>query len=84
MGAIVSKVQFDRVMSYIDSAKQEGARLLSGGGPPNDPKLAKGFYVEPTVFADVTMDDAHRARGNLRPGARHLQMVRRGEDARTR
>ena len=55
MGAIVSKVQFDRVMSYIESAKQEGARLIAGGGPPNDPKLAKGFYVEPTVFADVTM-----------------------------
>ena len=55
MGAIVSKVQFDRVMSYIASAKQEGARLLTGGGPPNDPALAKGFYVEPTVFADVKM-----------------------------
>src|SRR4051795_3147649 len=55
MGAIVSKQQFDRVMSYIASAKQEGARLLTGGGPPNDPKLAKGFYVEPTVFADVNM-----------------------------
>ena len=55
MGAIVSKVQFDRVMSYIESAKQEGARLLTGGGPPSDPRLAKGFYVEPTVFADVTM-----------------------------
>ena len=55
MGAIVSKVQFDRVMDYIASAKQEGARLLTGGGPPNDPALAKGFYVEPTVFADVKM-----------------------------
>jgi betaine-aldehyde dehydrogenase len=55
MGAIVSKVQFDRVMDYIASAKQEGARLLAGGGPPNDPALAKGFFVEPTVFADVKM-----------------------------
>src|SRR5215208_7196746 len=55
MGAIVSKVQFDRVISYIASAKQEGARLLCGGGPPGDPALAKGFYVEPTVFADVNM-----------------------------
>jgi betaine-aldehyde dehydrogenase len=55
MGAIVSKVQFDRVMDYIASAKQEGARLLTGGGPPNDPALAKGFFIEPTVFADVTM-----------------------------
>src|SRR4051812_29333143 len=51
MGAIISKTQFDRVMSYIDSAKQEGAELIAGGGPPKDPKLAKGFYVEPTVFA---------------------------------
>src|SRR2546421_1396437 len=55
MGAIISKVQFDRVMSYIASAKQEGARLLCGGGPPNDPALAKGFFVEPTVFADVNV-----------------------------
>ena len=53
MGAIISKTQFDRVMSYIDSAKGEGARLLTGGGRPSDPALAKGFYIEPTVFADV-------------------------------
>jgi len=51
MGAIVSKVQFDRVMSYIASAKEEGAQLIVGGGPPADPALAKGFYIEPTVFA---------------------------------
>jgi betaine-aldehyde dehydrogenase len=54
MGAIISKAQFDRVMGYIDSAKKEGARLLTGGGRPNDPALAKGLYIEPTVFADVT------------------------------
>jgi betaine-aldehyde dehydrogenase len=54
MGAIISKVQFDRVMSYIDSAKKDGARLVSGGGRPADPALAKGLYIEPTVFADVT------------------------------
>ena len=53
MGAIISKTQFDRVMSYIDSAKSEGARLIAGGGPPSDPALAKGLYIEPTVFADV-------------------------------
>jgi betaine-aldehyde dehydrogenase len=51
MGAIISKAQFDRVMSFIDSAKQEGAELIAGGGPPKDPALAKGFYIEPTVFA---------------------------------
>ena len=54
MGAIVTKAQFERVMSYIESAKQEGARLISGGGRPDDPRLAKGWYIEPTVFADVT------------------------------
>jgi betaine-aldehyde dehydrogenase len=54
MGAIVSKMQFDRVMSYIDSARSEGARLVSGGGRPDDPSLAKGLFIEPTVFADVT------------------------------
>jgi betaine-aldehyde dehydrogenase len=51
MGAIISKVQYDRVMSYIDSAKQEGAELISGGKRPDDPALAKGLYIEPTVFA---------------------------------
>ncbi|MGH6790745.1 MAG: aldehyde dehydrogenase family protein, partial [Pseudolabrys sp.] len=56
MGAIISKTQYDRVMSYIDAAKQEGARVISGGKRPADPALAKGFYVEPTVFADVTMN----------------------------
>jgi betaine-aldehyde dehydrogenase len=54
MGAIISQMQFDRVMNYIASAKKDGARLVAGGGRPNDPKLAKGFYIEPTVFADVT------------------------------
>jgi len=51
MGAIVSKTQFDRVMSYIESAKSEGAKLIAGGGPPSNPALAKGLYIEPTVFA---------------------------------
>ncbi len=54
MGAIVSAAQLARVLEYIESAKNEGARLLHGGGRPADPELAGGFYVEPTVFADVT------------------------------
>jgi betaine-aldehyde dehydrogenase len=53
MGAIISKAQFDKVMSYIESANREGARLVTGGGPPSDPALAKGLYIEPTVFAEV-------------------------------
>jgi len=54
MGAVISKTQFDRVMSYIESAKSEGAQLVAGGKRPDDPALAKGFFVEATVFAGVT------------------------------
>ena len=54
MGAIISLAQFDRVMGYIEAAKAEGARLVSGGGRPDDPALANGFYLEPTIFAGVT------------------------------
>ena len=51
MGAIISKTQFDRVMSYIESAKAEGAELIIGGGPPSDPALKNGYYIEPTLFS---------------------------------
>ena len=39
----------------VEVTAPEGARLLCGGSRPADPALAKGFFVEPTVFADVTM-----------------------------
>ena len=54
MGAIVSQTQLERVLGHIDSARNEGARLLCGGSRPADPALAKGFFVDPTVFVDVT------------------------------
>ena len=53
MGAIVSKAQYERILGFIESAKQQGARLLYGGERPSDPALAKGLFIEPTVFADV-------------------------------
>ena len=56
MGAIISKAQYDRVLHYIGTAKSEGARLVTGGGRPSDPALARGHFVEPTIFADVTPD----------------------------
>jgi betaine-aldehyde dehydrogenase len=43
-------------MSYVELGKAEGARLVAGGKAPDDPRLAKGFFVEPTIFADVTMN----------------------------
>jgi betaine-aldehyde dehydrogenase len=54
MGPLVNKVQYDRVKQYIDSAKQAGARLVCGGGAPADEALKDGFFLEPTVFADVS------------------------------
>ena len=53
MGSIISKSQYERILGFIESGKQEGARLFHGGGKPSDPGLAKGFFIEPTVFADV-------------------------------
>ena len=52
LGPVVNKAQFDRVQSLIESGIAEGATLVSGG--PGLPEgLDKGFYVKPTVFADV-------------------------------
>jgi betaine-aldehyde dehydrogenase len=53
MGSIISKTQYERILGFISSAKEQGGRLLCGGGHPADPALAKGFFIEPTVFADV-------------------------------
>jgi aldehyde dehydrogenase (NAD+) len=51
LGPLVSKAQRDRVASYIEKGKEEGARVVTGG---NAQPKEKGYFVEPTVFADVT------------------------------
>jgi betaine-aldehyde dehydrogenase len=56
MGAIISATQHERILGFIESGKREGARLVSGGTVPSDPSLARGLFIEPTIFADVTMD----------------------------
>ena len=56
MGSLISKQHFEKVLAYIQTAKIEGARLVTGGKAPDDPVLARGFYLQPTVFADVTTD----------------------------
>ncbi len=55
MGPMVSLAQRDKVLSYIDKGKAEGATLVTGGGIPNS-VTGEGFYIQPTVFADVTDD----------------------------
>ncbi|MBB4860147.1 aldehyde dehydrogenase (NAD+) [Novosphingobium chloroacetimidivorans] len=54
MGPVVSKRQMERVLSYIDIGKQEGATLLHGGSAR--PDKGGGWFIEPTVFVDVTND----------------------------
>ena len=56
MGAIISKVQYDRVLDYIAIAKAEGAQLLCGGRRPDAAELANGHFVEPTIFHGVRQD----------------------------
>lgn len=55
LGPVVSARQQQRVLRYIRIGLEEDrARLVAGGRVPPDPALASGFFVEPTVFADVT------------------------------
>jgi aldehyde dehydrogenase (NAD+) len=54
MGPVVSQRQRDRVMGYIEHGLQEGARLLHGGKVSTD--KGGGYFIEPTVFVDVTND----------------------------
>ncbi len=52
MGPLVTREHQEKVLGYIDVGKKE-ARLLTGGGRPNNGDLSRGCYVEPTIFADV-------------------------------
>lgn len=50
MGAQVSRLQFDKILDYIDKGKAEGAKILAGGTRAKD----KGYFLRPTVFAGVS------------------------------
>jgi len=51
LGPLISATQRERVEGYIAKGKQEGARVVMGGGRPA--AFPKGYYVEPTIFAEV-------------------------------
>jgi acyl-CoA reductase-like NAD-dependent aldehyde dehydrogenase len=53
MGSQISQAQMDRVLGYIESGRAEGARVLAGGERDTEGDKARGFFVKPTVFADV-------------------------------
>ena len=52
VGSLISQPHFDKVLSAIDSAKQSGATLLTGGKAVTEGSCAKGYFVAPTVFID--------------------------------
>lgn len=58
VGALISAAHLDKVLSYIAAGREAGARLVCGGGRPDDATLAAGYFVQPTVFADCTDDMA--------------------------
>jgi betaine-aldehyde dehydrogenase len=64
VGCLSSQAQFDKTLAYIRMGLEDGAQLVQGGKRVADPTLAKGWFVEPTVFANVT-DDMRIAREEI-------------------
>jgi len=56
MGPLISEDQLDKVLNYVEIGKQEGAKLICGGYRLTGEKYDKGFFMAPTIFADVNND----------------------------
>jgi betaine-aldehyde dehydrogenase len=56
LGPVVSARQFDRIMGFVASGKEQGAKLLTGGDRPRDAELRNGHFIRPTVFDEVRQD----------------------------
>ncbi len=55
-GPMNNKAQYDKALAYIDVAHADGARLVAGGVRPEGEQFEKGYWIKPTVFADVTSE----------------------------
>lgn len=53
VGPVTTRQQYEKILSYIGIAKQEGAQLALGGGPASRPECGEGWFVEPTIFSGV-------------------------------
>ncbi len=53
VGPLINASQMEKVLSYIEIGKKEGARLVTGGKACTEGECAKGYFIEPTIFADV-------------------------------
>jgi len=56
LGPIANSTQFEKVLSFFESARLEGATCLTGGERATEDGLEKGLYIKPTLFTNVTMD----------------------------
>jgi len=56
MGTAANERQFNKILSFIETAKGDGATLATGGNRADGPGLEKGYFIEPTIFADVRND----------------------------
>jgi (Z)-2-((N-methylformamido)methylene)-5-hydroxybutyrolactone dehydrogenase len=54
VGPITTQPQREKVLHYMEVGRSEGARCLLGGGTPSSPELARGWFVEPTIFGEVS------------------------------
>jgi acyl-CoA reductase-like NAD-dependent aldehyde dehydrogenase len=56
MGPVISDRQHKRILEYVQSGVSEGATVALGGGAPKGEEFEKGYWVEPTIFTEVTND----------------------------
>ncbi|KAL2808203.1 Aldehyde/histidinol dehydrogenase [Aspergillus granulosus] len=56
LGPQVSKQQYERILSFVKRGQEQGAKLLAGGDRPDTETTRGGYFINPTVFADVTRD----------------------------
>jgi aldehyde dehydrogenase (NAD+) len=54
MGPVINESQFKKILSYIDIGEKEGAKLMLGGKAYQKGNCSKGYFIEPTIFGDVT------------------------------
>ncbi|WP_236787619.1 aldehyde dehydrogenase family protein [Amycolatopsis sp. GM8] len=55
-GTMISRAQYDKVLGYLDTARREGAHVVTGGGHPEGPEFARGLFIAPTVLTGVRED----------------------------
>lgn len=56
LGTLINEKQFNKVLNYIEIAKEEGAKIVCGGHPVTENGLDKGYFIKPTLLVNVTND----------------------------